>query len=158
MFSFSRGDFIFSAGEEARAIYFIVDGEVVLSEPRPEAACTGYGLSLATPSHFAPPRPFAASVDCNVGGAPRVRLVRYANGGIFGELDFFLHNRRSFDAEAASDETCLLELQREQLIRMQADAPQLAAALEHALLKYLCFQVTSARLSTDRLIRPRVHK
>ena len=87
-----------------------------------------------------------------------MRLVRYANGGIFGELDFFLHNRRSFDAEAASDETCLLELQREQLIRMQADAPQLAAALEHALLKYLCFQVTSARLSTDRLIRPRVHK
>ena len=29
------------------------------------------------------------------------RLVRYANGGIFGELDFFLRNPRSYNVRVA---------------------------------------------------------
>ncbi len=62
--------------------------------------------------------------------------------GIFGELDFFLRNPRSFTAVASSEsETCVQVLTREALLSMQNKTPQLAAALEHALLKYLSFQV-----------------
>ena len=60
--------------------------------------------------------------------------------GIFGELDFFLRNPRSFNAVATSDDTAILLLTRDALQSMQAQASQLAAALEHAVLKYLCFQ------------------
>jgi len=78
-------------------------------------------------------------------GADReqVRIARYAHGGIFGELDFFLHNRRSFRAEAGGGGTSLLTLTRGRLRVMQSEAPHLAAALEHALLRYLCFQVNA---------------
>ncbi|EOD04916.1 hypothetical protein EMIHUDRAFT_460215 [Emiliania huxleyi CCMP1516] len=78
-------------------------------------------------------------------GADReqVRIARYAHGGIFGELDFFLHNRRSFRAEAGGGGTSLLTLTRGRLRDMQSEAPHLAAALEHALLRYLCFQVNA---------------
>ena len=69
--------------------------------------------------------------------------VRYADGGIFGELDFFLRHPRSFYAYATSDNCVILQLTRERLESMQAQASQLAAALEHAVLKYLCFQVNN---------------
>ena len=71
------------------------------------------------------------------------RLVRYVNGGIFGELDFFLRNPRSFNAVATSDDCTILLLTRDALQSMQSQASQLAAALEHAVLKYLCFQVNN---------------
>jgi hypothetical protein len=57
-----------------------------------------------------------------------------------GELDFFLGRRRAFDAVATSEGCTVLLLTREALKRMQAQASPLAAALEHAVLKYLCFQ------------------
>ena len=60
-----------------------------------------------------------------------------------GELDFFLARRRSFDAVATSEGCTVLLLTREALQRMQAQASPLAAALEHAVLKYLCFQATA---------------
>ena len=40
-------------------------------------------------------------------------------------------------------DTCLQVLTRDALLSMQSQAPQLAAALEHALLKYLSFQVNA---------------
>ena len=60
-----------------------------------------------------------------------------------GELDFFLARRRSFDAVATSEGCTVLLLTREALQRMRAQASPLAAALEHAVLKYLCFQATT---------------
>ena len=60
--------------------------------------------------------------------------------GSAGELDFFLGRRRAFDAVATSEGCTVLLLTREALKRMQAHASPLAAALEHAVLKYLCFQ------------------
>ena len=71
------------------------------------------------------------------------RLVRYVDGGIFGELDFFLRHPRSFSAVASTPDTCVQVLTRDALQSMQSQAPQLAAALEHALLKYLSFQVNA---------------
>ena len=68
------------------------------------------------------------------------RLVRYVDGGIFGEVDFFLRQPRSFFAEASSADCTLRVLTRDALQSMQSQASLLAAALEHALLKYLCFQ------------------
>lgn len=121
--------------------------------PSAPAAIGGSGGPFTPPPpgpsapHPSAPGPSGPSAPGPSGGSrSRVRLVRYANGGIFGELDFFLHNQRSFDAEAASEETSVLRLRRERLRAMQAEAPQLAAALEHALLKYLCFQVSQNRL------------
>ena len=72
------------------------------------------------------------------------RLVRYVDGGIFGELDFFLKRPRSFTAVASStSDTILQVLTRDALLSMQSQSPQLCAALEHALLKYLSFQVNA---------------
>ena len=70
-------------------------------------------------------------------------LLRYVDGGIFGELDFFLRNPRSFTAVASTSDTAVQVLTRDALQSMQSQAPQLAAALEHALLKYLSFQVNA---------------
>ena len=53
-----------------------------------------------------------------------------------------MRQSRSFTAESSSSAGCtLLVLTRDHLQSMQSQASQLAAALEHALLKYLCFQV-----------------
>jgi hypothetical protein len=50
-------------------------------------------------------------------------------------------------AAVATSEGCtVLLLTREALQRMQAQASPLAAALEHAVLKYLCFQATTYSL------------
>ena len=69
--------------------------------------------------------------------------MRYADGGIFGECDFFLRHPRSFSAVASTNDTTVQVLTRDALLSMQSQAPQLAAALEHALLKYLSFQVNA---------------
>jgi len=110
---YDKGDLVFSRGEEAAALYLIVSGEVTLWSQGGSDAATV------------------------------IRLVRYANGGIFGELDFFLRNRRSFSAEVSSASTRLLVLRRDALESMQSQASARAAALEHALLKYLCFTVNT---------------
>jgi CRP-like cAMP-binding protein len=66
-------------------------------------------------------------------------LLRYSNGGIFGELDFFLGQARSFDAEAGSD--CTLHvLQREAYARLIEEEPIAGAALQSAILKHLCLE------------------
>ena len=77
------------------------------------------------------------------GGDLGRRLVRYVNGGIFGELDFFLRHPRSFSAVASTDDCTVQVLTRDALQSMQSQASGLAAALEHALLKYLSFQVNA---------------
>ena len=82
------------------------------------------------------------------------RLVRYVDGGIFGELDFFLRHPRSFSAVASTPDTCVQVLTRDALQSMQSQAPQLAAALEHALLKYLSFQVRYTRYTRYTCPRP----
>ena len=58
-----------------------------------------------------------------------------------GELDFFLRHPRSFSAVASTDDCTVQVLTRDALQSMQSQASSLAAALEHALLKYLSFQV-----------------
>ena len=50
---------------------------------------------------------------------------------------------RSFSAVASTNDTTVQVLTRDALQSMQSQAPQLAAALEHALLKYLSFQVNA---------------
>ena len=141
--NFALGELIFRKGELAHSIYFITSGEVTLWE-RDAADHSSAGSSSALP-HLA-----QATGDAGgrAGAGPSKpikgrRLVRYVNGGIFGELDFFLRNPRSFDAVASSADCTVQMLTREALQSMQSTASQLAAALEHALLKYLSFQVNA---------------
>jgi CRP-like cAMP-binding protein len=131
---YANGGMIFQRGALAHSLYFITSGEVTLWAPRRAADEHGplddderADGSLHNPS------------DSHLGR----RLVRYADGGIFGELDFFLRNPRSFSATASTPDTTVQVLTRDALQSMQSQAPQLAAALEHALLKYLSFQVNA---------------
>uniref|UniRef100_A0A7S2B7X7 Cyclic nucleotide-binding domain-containing protein n=1 Tax=Haptolina brevifila TaxID=156173 RepID=A0A7S2B7X7_9EUKA len=119
---YANGQVIFRKGDTAKSLYFITCGEVTLWEPASDALSTN------------------TSAQQTVLGR---RLVRYVNGGIFGELDFFLRNPRSFTAVASTDNCTLQELSRGALQSMQSQASGLAAALEHALLKYLSFQVNA---------------
>jgi CRP-like cAMP-binding protein len=138
---------IFRKGDPAHSIYFIVSGEVTLweSSNSRDSNAMDYGVdvgggveraSLGAMSgrqrDMAPPHEPTGR-----------RLVRYVNGGIFGELDFFLRNPRSFDAVSSSPDCVVQILTRDNLQSMQSQASQLAAALEHALLKYLSFQVNA---------------
>jgi len=123
---YSDNEVIFRKGDSAHSIYFITQGEVTLWSSGEPNSTTGLPSGR--------------------------RLVRYVNGGIFGELDFFLRNVRSFDAVASTADCTVQILTRDNLQSMQSQASQLAAALEHALLKYLSFQV-NAKLGLSDGIR-----
>ena len=124
---YNNGSLIFRKGALAHSVYFITSGEVTLWAPRLETEVA---------------ENVSSSLEDLQGQLGR-RLVRYVDGGIFGELDFFLRNPRSFSAVASSRDTTIQVLTRDALQSMQSQAPQLAAALEHALLKYLSFQVNA---------------
>ena len=128
---YASGQVIFRKGASAHAIYFITCGEVTLWEPLAAEA-------VADSQPQASPQKRDTSLqNAHLGR----RLVRYVNGGIFGELDFFLRHPRSFSAVASTDDCTVQVLTRDALQSMQSQASSLAAALEHALLKYLSFQV-----------------
>ena len=147
-----NGQTIFRRDEAAQAIFFIVTGEVTLYEDNdahhhsthhhPSAARLGATKAPPSSAAIIGGGSSAVTAPLNPDQAGR-RLVRYVNGGIFGELDFFLRNPRSFNAVATSDDCTILLLTRDALQSMQSQASQLAAALEHAVLKYLCFQVNN---------------
>ena len=87
----------------------------------------------------------AAGEGGQAGGQARSnerQLARYSGGGIVGELDFFTHSRRSFCARAAR-RTVAAVLTQQQLRRMQAEQPQLAVALQAAVLRSLCLTVSN---------------
>ena len=146
---FTTGQAIFHEGETAHSIYFITSGEVTLWEN------PATGFSTASPGgptadvlalNIGPPFMGGGQENSVAHKSRGRRLLRYVNGGIFGELDFFLRNPRSFDAVASTPNCTVQMLTRDALQSMQSQAPQLAAALEHAMLKYLCFQVGSWNL------------
>jgi len=137
---YSAGQVIFRKGAAASSIYFITHGEVTLWEPEDGREALKTQLKAGTGA-LRPVRS-SASVDLG-GGLYGTRLVRYVSGGIFGELDFFLRHARSFTAVASTDDCTIQVLTREALQSMQSQASGLAAALEHALLKYLSFQVNA---------------
>ncbi len=154
--TYRNGQPIFLRGDPPLSIYFIVTGEVTLYEFEPGSASeraetpqqggSGPLPSAAGAKQSAPVRRLEAGFGPAEHAAAEQsgrRLVRYVNGGIFGELDFFLQHPRSFNAVATSDGCVILQLTRDALQSMQSQASQLAAALEHAVLKYLCFQVNN---------------
>ena len=89
---YSTGQVIFRKGSNPHSIYFITCGEVTLWEQAPPEE--------KTPGSQAKVEEVGASAQTK--GLGR-RLVRYVNGGIFGELDFFLRHPRSFSAVASTD-------------------------------------------------------
>ena len=72
----------------------------------------------------------------------RRRILRYANGGIFGELDFFLNQPRTYGAVAGGDCTVHV-LSREAYGDLLQQEPAAAAAMQAALLKHLCLEINS---------------
>ena len=133
---YNSGGVIFRKGALAHSIYFITQGEVTLWAPSLDGGAESGETTPVAVQH-------AGSLVSAEDSALGRRLVRYVDGGIFGELDFFLRHPRSFSAVASTPDTCVQVLTRDALQSMQSQAPQLAAALEHALLKYLSFQVNA---------------
>ena len=132
---YSNGQLIFRKGAHAHSIYFITCGEVTLWEQEP----SGEDVNGHKAHERAAVSASSSALNVNLGR----RLVRYVDGGIFGELDFFLRHPRSFAAVASTNDCTVQVLTRDALQSMQAQASGLAAALEHALLKYLSFQVNA---------------
>ena len=117
------GSTVFRAGDTADCIYVLEHGSV----------------TLLTHTATAPAEEAAAEEN--------KRLLRYANGGIFGELDFFLGQARSFDAVAGSD--CSLHmLRREAYARLVEEEPVVGAALQGAVLKHLCLETHTVLMSS----------
>ena len=114
------GATVFSAGDASDCIYVLERGSVtLLTSDRPTAAADESQLKPAVPR--------------------RRRILRYENGGIFGELDFFLGQPRSFDAVAESDCTMHV-LRRDSFARVVAEEPAVGAAMQAAVLKHLCLE------------------
>ena len=70
---YTTGQVIFRKGDTARSLYFITCGEVTLWEPDPSSDVQSKPAANSS-----------AQLQNDVLGR---RLVRYVNGGIFGELD-----------------------------------------------------------------------
>jgi CRP-like cAMP-binding protein len=108
----ASGSTIFRTGDTADCIYVLESGSVTLLD---------------------------TSTESSEHQQQKHRLLRYSNGGIFGELDFFLGQARSFNAQAESD--CTLHvLQRDAYARMIEEEPVAGAALQSAVLKHLCLE------------------
>lgn len=74
----------------------------------------------------------------------RRRVQRFRDGGLFGGLDFFLQQRRSFTAEVTSDRPCVVHrLSRASMQTMVTDDPGLASLMHLVCLKSLCLDVQS---------------
>ena len=74
----------------------------------------------------------------------RRRVQRFRDGGLFGGLDFFLQQRRSFTAEVTSDRPCVVhKLSRARMRTMATDDPGLASLVHLVCLKSLCLDVQS---------------
>lgn len=73
-----------------------------------------------------------------VGGAvaaPRAsRYLRYAAGGVTGDMEFFTQRTRAMGATCSHDAE-LLALDLPQYQRMLREAPQLCAVLQHVILR-----------------------
>jgi hypothetical protein len=74
---------VFGAGDPSDALFFVQTGQVVLLAAEPEPC----GLGLARPAGVGDTR----------------RLLRCTDGGIFGELGFFLEEHRTISAVIPSD-------------------------------------------------------
>lgn len=115
------GATVFSAGDPSDCIYVLERGSVTLltSDRSTDRA--------AEESHQLKPVPRGR------------RILRYENGGIFGELDFFLGQPRSFDAVAETDCTMHV-LRRDAFARVVAEEPVVGAAMCEAVLRHLCLE------------------
>jgi len=70
------------------------------------------------------------------------RLQRYIDGGVFGDLDFFLERPRTFSAIARTD-SILWRLSSRDLGKMSAQRPDLSTAVQRAALRSLCLSAST---------------
>ena len=159
---FDAGDCIFRKNDVADAVYFILEGDVLVErEVRPRAPPP----ASAAVDALQPARGWLAAagntlrrrsgtqtgremqtLGVKAGATNRLtrrRVRRYDGGGIFGELNFLLCQRRWFTAKCTS-RTHLYVLTRSSLTRMQRDRPELALAVQAAMLKSM------ARIGADQ--------
>jgi len=74
----------------------------------------------------------------------RRRVQRFRDGGLFGNLDFFLKQRRSFTAETGKERCCVVHrLSSEKMQLMAVEQPGLMALVHLVCLRSLCLDVQS---------------
>ena len=162
---YEAGDCIFRKNDVADSVFFIVEGDVlverevkatgpsapvaagVLQPARGWLAAAGSTFRRRGSKHAHGREMISLGAKAGAKAKPVARLLRrrvrrYDGGGIFGELNFLLGQRRWFTAKCTS-QTQLYRLTRQSLTRMQRDRPELALAVQAALLKSM------ARISSD---------
>ena len=161
---------IFEAGSPSTGIYVIEQGDVSLFAPTDAASPLAHQSPRSDPSggerkpesgvrsklsrlvRVAAPRTASTEGDQAEAEAAalaraglvdtRRRVQRFRNGGLFGGLDTFLQQRRTFTAESST--ACVLHrLSKERMGRMLQEQPKLAALVNLVCLKSLCLDVQS---------------
>ena len=144
------GQTIFSYGQTANCLYILEEGEVTLQFANEldldEDPILESGLDPILPE-----RERADSITSNHRGSfvpaafaddpDKHKMIRYVNAGIFGELDFFLRQPRSFTA-ACSTECRMHRLSYSAFEKLLQDSPQSAIDFQTAIIRSLCLTVS----------------
>jgi len=126
------GDCVFYAGDEANALYVLESGavELVLQAEDTNEEDDDWPVLVGDS---------AAGGSTIAGGRA---IARYQNGGILGEMDFFLDTVRSFTARCTED-TKLFCLTKQQFSEMAAHDSAAALAFHAAIIKHMCLECQS---------------
>eukprot|EP00037_Helgoeca_nana_P017787 m.169060 g.169060 ORF g.169060 m.169060 type:complete len:1024 (-) comp24150_c0_seq1:110-3181(-) len=126
-----EGSPLWLEGSASDTIYFVRTGSFLLYRDRAPAILTKRKRWLSWMSGH---RDLPA----------RTRMAQYGQGGLIGELDFFAHQPRSFSAVPLEDSE-VYALTRTKLTTMYLEHSDLAALLQHVILKSLSLSAAQTR-------------
>jgi ABC-type transporter Mla MlaB component len=126
-----EGSPLWLEGSASDTIYFVRTGSFLLYRDRAPAILTKKKRWLSWMSGH---RDLPA----------RTRMAQYGQGGLIGELDFFAHQPRSFSAVPLEDSE-VYALTRTKLTTMYLEHSDLAALLQHVILKSLSLSAAQTR-------------
>lgn len=147
------GDAVFTQGTSSDHIFLIGLGTVGLYQD----LRLGDGNSAApAPSRFPRMRKIAKALfGEQVRGImhKRTKVLQYDQGGIIGDLDFFLQQKRSFTAEALAPCT-IHSVSRSALSDMTCTTPEAASVIREVILKSAMLAINQTML--ENLAKPKV--
>eukprot|EP00039_Didymoeca_costata_P030147 m.28074 g.28074 ORF g.28074 m.28074 type:complete len:986 (+) comp7970_c0_seq1:124-3081(+) len=130
---------IFRQGSASDSVYFVMSGRVTVVKEVVEVASStieGRRRLKEIISRMIFPHAGKQSI------AAHRRLMQYNEGGVFGDLDFFVGQKRSFTAKAQCD-CIVMELTRAKLREMYATHPKLGVGLQHLILRGMTISCAS---------------
>eukprot|EP00892_Ulva_mutabilis_P011320 jgi/Ulvmu1/8560/UM045_0002.1 len=118
-----KGDALYAAGDDATAMFIVLSGEVMCEWDFDAFAREAQVFSSLE-------SPAAEAADAVPRGGTAARSLRYGAGGVTGDLEFFLRQRRSFGAVCTAD-AAVLRLPEAGYRDMLRAAPLVAVMLQH---------------------------